>query len=129
MREKKFRYRVKERKTGEVTTFICSIQDVEIRPYHPNPFGSLDWEILSRDDYTGLLDKHGKEIYEGDRVSFWFEELIFKDTVSGEIEWCNDFAQFMILLPEHGVSIPIAELDLSFAELEVIGNIYEGFPE
>lgn len=36
--------------------------------------------------FTGLLDKNGKEIYEGDIV----KSIIYAHEVIGIIEWCNE---------------------------------------
>ena len=71
--------------------------------------------------YTGLLDRHGKEIWEGDRVKLWIEEKFFAGEVEGVIDWSD--SQVMIQY-EKGSQL-ITELDLNFAEIKVIGNIYE----
>lgn len=107
MREIKFRYRIKDN-YGDIVTQIIEIDELQ-------DFGMPSWcrQILSCDLYTGLKDKTGTEIYEGDRVK-------------GDSEL------------EYGDGIIVFENGCFFAEfenwdtylycaynIEVIGNIYE----
>lgn len=67
-REIKFRYVWKRKSDGHIWCEIVPIECLDgfgDTPYTHNLTPDM-WELLSRDQYTGLKDKNGVEIYEGD---------------------------------------------------------------
>jgi uncharacterized phage protein (TIGR01671 family) len=85
--------------------------------YLPNG-GEIE-EYLTQ--YTGLKDKNGREIYEGDvlrqELTHNGEDFVFTDSVF----WANDMGGFY-LQREDGV---MSSLAAYVNDVEVIGNIYE----
>lgn len=71
---------------------------------------------------TGLHDKNGKEIYEGDIVKSYENELV------GELYYFNDIGGYTLWISGKNpkgemTSRPFRDLDTT--NLEIIGNIYQ----
>lgn len=85
-------------------------------PYHSVPRGCLEGERLDLMQYTGCIDKNGKEIYEGDIVRDDTTNSIWAVTWNAEAAGWTDKQDNPY---SYGLYKSLEK------SMEVIGNIYE----
>ena len=71
---------------------------------------------------TGLKDKNGKEIFEGDVVKY----KVGCNTFTEEVVYDKNFAGFGVKDADANIIFTVGELaeDIDLSSLEVVGNIY-----
>jgi len=113
MREIKFRVYDTEKKE---LSYGFSIQDLASEMCYV-VVGAQDRDELVWQQYTGLKDKNGKEIYEGD--------LILSDHWASQetmvVKWDQDACMFYVCLLSGGDQINMDESNKT-----VVGNVFDG---
>lgn len=112
MREIKFKYVWRNKFTKEFFAHTFTIEEIALRKVQESIIaekGNFDWELIARLQCTGLKDKNGEEIYEGDIVHITTEDLVNMN-YKAVVEWNSSgfYSDF-----------------INYDEAIIIGNIYE----
>lgn len=117
MREIEFRGKlIKDKSWTYGNLYIHKNSSVIITPYDTliGKYGQVEPETVGQ--YTGLKDKNGTKIFEGDILEYEFEDI---GKQKAYVDWNGKYASF---------TLEVISEDFEYAPIEsgvIIGNIYD----
>jgi uncharacterized phage protein (TIGR01671 family) len=121
MREIKYRmWNKKEKKMYDIGVLDFDDKKAYMRGYLNYTVSNYMFENIELMQYTGLHDKNGKEIYEGD-------VLRFSEVDTAIVKWNEKYSYFMVKpIQDYYFDSDVLGHTLEYNDsVEVIGNIYE----
>lgn len=107
----------------ESDKYYIQFADPRYMPDWNMPYKMVQGEIKAETigQYTGLKDKNGKEIYEGDVVRLKFQKNSLD--IFAKVEYSTTYVQYIVT----GTKTILYENEplSDYEEIEVIGNIYD----
>lgn len=107
---------------------MAPVSDITILKHGINILTDNHWYFYTDDEhelmeFTGLLDKNGKEIYEGDLVRY----IDGIKEITCQVKFIKEYACFGVEW-RNGLLVSFEYLESTYTmldDLEVVGNIYE----